>query len=375
MVKRLILISILLGGVFGGVFWFHHYMEQAYAKAMADYTPPPTVVTAAKAGKQTWINHINTVGEVFSLSSVELSPENSGTVIAIHFDSGEQVKAGETLVDISHKVETAAMAELNANVRKAREDYHRYQALYKSGAVAKEALDKYRTAYKDAKSRAHAQVARIKRNTIDAPFSGTVGICNIELGDYVDKGQGLLRLTKLEPIYIDFFVRQQDLSKVSNGLTVKAEVDAYPGKTFKGRLTSINPFLSKKTRQVHARATFNNKDGELLPGMFCTVSVVLPNKQEVVTAPATAVTYRMAGDTVYVLKNKRKQKSGKGKKGKAVYTAKEVLVKAGDTRKGRTVLHTGVSAGDLLVTSGQNKLYNGALVAVDNTVNPAKAGN
>ncbi len=374
MVKRLVVISIVLGGFFGGVFWFHHYMEQAYAKAMADYSPPPTVVSAAKADKKSWINHIHAVGEVFSLSSVELSPEDAGTVIAVHFDSGEQVKAGETLVDISHKVETASMAALNADVRKAREDYRRYQALYKSGAVAKAALDKYRTDYRDAKSRAHAQVARIKRNTIDAPFSGTVGICNIELGDYVQAGQPLLRLTKLDPIYIDFFVRQQDLSKVSTGLEVKADVDAWPGETFKGQLTSTNPFLSKKTRRVHARATFNNKDGKLLPGMFCTVAVVLPEKQEVVTAPATAVTYRMAGDTVYVLTDKKQQKGGKDGKSKTVYTAKEVLVKVGDTREGRTVLHNGVSAGDLLVTSGQNKLYNGALVAVDNSVDPAKAG-
>ncbi|MFW5836381.1 MAG: efflux RND transporter periplasmic adaptor subunit [Desulfovibrionaceae bacterium] len=374
MVKRLVVISIVLGGFFGGVFWFHHYMEQAYAKAKADYSPPPTMVSAAKADKQSWINHIHAVGEVFSLSSVELSPEDAGTVIAVHFDSGEQVKAGETLVDISHKVETASMAALNADVRKAREDYRRYQALYKSGAVAKAALDKYRTDYRDAKSRAHAQVARIKRNTIDAPFSGTVGICNIELGDYVQAGQPLLRLTKLDPIYIDFFVRQQDLSKVSTGLEVKADVDAWPGETFKGQLTSTNPFLSKKTRRVHARATFNNKDGKLLPGMFCTVAVVLPEKQEVVTAPATAVTYRMAGDTVYVLTDKKQQKGGKDGKSKTVYTAKEVLVKVGDTREGRTVLHNGVSAGDLLVTSGQNKLYNGALVAVDNSVDPAKAG-
>lgn len=374
MFKRLIIISLLSAGIFGGVFWLHHYMEEAYAKAMAEYSPPPTVVTAAKARKQPWVEHIHAIGEVFSLSSVELSPESSGTVIAIHFESGQKVKANQDMVDLSHKVESASMAELIANERKAKEDYRRYQALYKTGAVAKEALDKYRTAYRDAKSRSRALGARIKRNSIKAPFSGTVGICNIELGDYVETGQPLLRLTKLAPIYIDFFVRQQDLSKVSTDLTVKATVDAWPGETFEGRLTSINPFLSKKTRRVHARATFDNKDGKLLPGMFCNVSIVLPNKQEVVTSPATAVTYRMAGDTVYVLKP-REQKNSKDKKGSKLYTAKEVLVKAGQTRKGRTVLHNSVSEGDLLVTSGQNKLYNGATVKVDNSVNPAQAEN
>lgn len=371
MIKRLVTIFVLLGGLFGGIFWFHHNMDQMYAKAMASYTPPPTVVTAAKADKQMWVNHIHAVGEIFSLSSVELSPKGSGTIIAIHFESGEQVKAGDALVDISHRVESASLGALNADVRKARQDYQRYKALYKAGVVAKAALDKYRTAFEDAKSRSRAQTARIKRNVVNAPFSGTVGICNIEIGDYVNVGQPLLRLTKLDPIYIDFFVRQQDLSKVSPGLTVKAKVDAWPGETFHGQLTSINPFLSRKTRRVHARATFDNKQGKLLPGMFSTVAVVLADKQKVVTAPATAVTYRMAGDTVYVLEGKKQQKEGKSK---ATYAAKEVLVKTGPMRDGRTVLHTGISAGDLVVTSGQNKLYNGASVRVDNSVTPVKAG-
>ena len=374
MFKRLVIISVLLAGLFGGVFWVHHSMQRAYAEAMAAYTPPPTVVTAANATKTSWTSHLHAVGEVVSLSSVALSPESSGTVIDIRFESGQHVKAGTPLVDISHKVETASMAELNADVRDARQDYQRYRALYKSGAVAQAELEKYRTAFEDARSRAGAQMARIKRNTVRAPFSGTVGISNIELGDYVEAGQPLLRLTRLTPVYIDFFVRQQDLSKVSTGLAVTAEVDAWPGETFQGQITSINPFLSKETRRVHARATFGNADGKLLPGMFCTVSVVLHDKQEVVTVPATAVTYRMAGDTVYVLTDKKQHKAGKDGKSTTVYTAKEVLVKTGGTRDGRTVLHNGVSAGDLLVTSGQNKLYNGATVTVDNSVNPAKAG-
>lgn len=341
---------------------------------MTAYTPPPTVVSAAKASKQTWVKHIHAVGEVFSLSSVELSPEDSGTIIAIHFDSGEHVKAGEALVDVSHKVETASMAELNANVRKARQDYQRYQTLYKNGVVAEAVLEKYRTAYKDARARVDAQLAKIQRNTIHAPFAGIVGICNVELGDFVKTGQPLLRLTKLDPIYIDFFIRQQDFAKLSTGLTVKAKVDAWPGELFEGHLSSINPFLSRKTRRIHVRATFDNKHGKLLPGMFCTVSVVLHDKQEVVTAPETAVTYRMAGDTVYVLEPKKKAQSGKKDSSKTIYTAKEVLVQAGDTRNEHTVLRTGVSSGDLLVTSGQNKLYNGATVTVDNSVNPARVG-
>lgn len=374
MLKRLVIISILVAGLFGGVFWFHHYMDEAYATAMEQYTPPATVVTAAKARHQSWVNHIHEVGEVFSLSSLALAPEESGTVIAIHFESGDKVKANQDLVDISHKVESASMTGLIANERKAKEDYRRYQALYKTGVVAKEELDKFRTAYRDARSRSRMQRAKIKRNTVKAPFSGTVGISNIELGDYVETGQPLLRLTKLDPIYIDFFVRQQDLSKVSTGLSVRASVDAWPGQTFEGQLTSINPFLSKKTRRVHARAIFDNKDGKLLPGMFCTVSIILPEQQKVMTAPATAVTYRMAGDTVYVLKAIKKNTADKGKKTQQLYTAEEVLVTVGHTRNGRTVIHGSIEDGDLVVTSGQNKLYNGATVKIDNTVNPAKDG-
>ncbi|WP_029897495.1 efflux RND transporter periplasmic adaptor subunit [Desulfohalovibrio reitneri] len=376
MFKRLFIISILLGGLFGGVFWYHGYIERAEDKAMADYTPPPTVVTAAKVKKQAWVEHIHAVGEVFSLSSSELSPEASGKVTAIRFESGERVEAGQPLVDVSHRVETTSMGKLKANEREARKDYQRYKDLYQRGVVAKATLDKYRTAFEDARSQVHAQTARIERNSVKAPFSGTVGICNIEMGDFVDAGQPLLRLTKLSPIYIDFAIRQQDLSKVSTGQIVKAKVDAWPGETFHGELTSINPFLSKKTRRIHARATFDNKQGKLLPGMFCSVSLVMPDRREVFTAPTTSVTYRMSGNTVYLLKPKKTNTDKKGKESKpdTIYTAKEVLVKAGPTRKGRTVIGGSISEGDLLVTSGQNKLYNGSNVKIDNSVNPAKAG-
>lgn len=377
MFKRLVIIVILLGGLFGGVFWYRHNLDQKTDAAMASYTPPPTAVPASPATKQHWIRHIHAIGEVTSLNNVELKPQSSGNVIAIHVDSGDKVKAGDPLLDISHKVESASLMGLNADVRKAREDVNRYRALYKKGVVSKETLSKYETAFNDATSRRHAQLARIKRNTLRAPFSGTIGISNVDLGEYVNVDQPLLRLTKLAPIYIDFYVRQQDLSKIDTDLTVTATVDAWPGETFTGQLSSINPYLSKKSRRILVRATFDNAQHKLRPGMFCNVAVVLPHKEKVITVPSTAVTYRMAGDTVYMLeprknKNGDKDKDATGKKQR--YTAKEVRVKAGMTRGNRTVLHEGVKAGDLLAVAGQNKLYNGAEVVVENSVTPAKAG-
>ncbi len=378
MFKRLVIIVIVLGGLFGGVFWYRHTLEQKTAAAMASYTPPPTVVPASPATKQHWIRHIHAIGEVTSLNNVELKPQVSGNVIAIHVDSGDKVKAGDPLLDISHQVESASLMALNADVHKAQQDLNRYKTLYNKGVVSKETLNKYSTAFNDAKSRRHAELARIQRNTLSAPFSGTIGISNVDLGEYVRVDQPLLRLTKLAPIYIDFYVRQQDLSKITKDLTVNATVDAWPGETFSGQISSINPYLTKKTRRILVRATFDNKEHKLRPGMFCNLAVVLPHKENVITAPATAVTYRMAGDTVYVLEPRKSpkgsaDKDAKGKKQR--YTAKEVRVQAGKTRGNRTVLHTGVKAGDLLAVAGQNKLYNGAEVVVDNSITPAKAGN
>jgi len=141
---------------------------------------------------------------------------------------------------------------------------------------------------------------------------------------------------------------------------VRVVVDAYPGRTFDGKITTIEPQISTDTRNIRVQATIANPDGILKPGMFATTTVVLPDKPAVITVPETAVDYTLYGDSVYLIQEK------KGDDGKTSLNAVRTFVRTGDRVNGRAVISTGLKAGDKVVAVGQLKLQSGAAVEVSN---------
>jgi membrane fusion protein (multidrug efflux system) len=210
------------------------------------------------------------------------------------------------------------------------------------------------------------QQALVEKKTISAPFSGRLGISTVNPGQYLNPGDKIVTLQELDPLYIDFYLPQQELARAAVGQTVMIATDSFPGRVFKGRITTINPKVDQETRNVQAEALITNTGRLLLPGMYATVEVQAGAVQRYITVPQTAVTYNPYGNTVFVVKEQ-----GAGQDGKPQLTAQQVFVTIGPTRGDQVAILTGVQDGDTAVTSGQLKLKNGSAVIINSKVLPS----
>jgi membrane fusion protein (multidrug efflux system) len=210
------------------------------------------------------------------------------------------------------------------------------------------------------------QKAVVEKKTIRAMFDGRLGINAVNLGQYVNPGDKIVTLQSLDPIYVDFSLPQQNLSRMKIGQTVTVTTDAIPGREFEGKITAISPKVDPDTRNVQVEATIANGKHELLPGMYASVTVKSGAVQEYLTLPQTAVTYNPYGESVYVI-----EEGGKGADGKPVLIAKQTFVTIGETRGDQVAILKGVKPGDMVATSGQLKLKNGSTVVINNTVQPS----
>ncbi|WP_313611018.1 efflux RND transporter periplasmic adaptor subunit, partial [Rhizobium sp.] len=202
--------------------------------------------------------------------------------------------------------------------------------------------------------------------SIRAPFDGRLGIKLVSLGQYLAAGTPVVTLQSLDPIQFDFSMPQQVLSQVKVGQDINVTIDAYGSQTFSGKITAINPLVDRQSRNLTIRASFSNSDHKLLPGMFGNVSVVVGEPQNYIALPQTAVTINPYGNVVYIITDK-----GAGEDGKPQLVADQRFVTTGQARGDQIAVIKGVSAGDVVVTSGQLKLSNGSPVVIDNTVQPS----
>lgn len=193
-----------------------------------------------------------------------------------------------------------------------------------------------------------------EQKQIKAPFDGVLGIRRVNLGQFVRGGDALVSLTDARTLFANLTLPENALPLLQRNQQVALSVDAYPGRVFQGRLSTIEPQIGTDTRTVRLQATVDNTDGALAPGMFVNGKVALPARADAITVPETALTYSTHGDSVFVV---RAADKGDG------FTAQQVFVKAGDRQEGRVVIEKGLMPGDKVVTSGQLRLYSGAAVA------------
>ena len=209
------------------------------------------------------------------------------------------------------------------------------------------------------------QQALVDFKSVKAPFVGRLGIRMVDLGQYIAAGTPMVTLQHLDPIYVDFFLPQQALAKIKVGQQVAAKIDTWPDASFSGEISAINPVVSASTRNVQVRATLNNPDEKLLPGMFATVDIDLGTPKDYVTVPKTAISYNSYGNIAYVVEF---QGEGKG-------VAHQTFVKTGPTRGDQVAVLDGIKPGDILATAGQTKLNDGSPVVVNNEVTPPFSAN
>ena len=327
---------------------------------------PPVTVAAALAEERQWQQRLPAVGSLKALQGVELSLEVEGTVKSLHFDSGQKVKAGQLLLQLNDDQETALLGTAQADLGLAKVDFGRGSQLVGDSAISRGEYDRLTAQYRRNQAVVDQLKASKTKKSISAPFSGTIGIRQVDVGGYLAPGTVIATLQDLSSLYVDFNVPEQALPQLSLGQQVLVHVAAYPGQSFPARLSAINPKVDESTRNLLVRATLGNPDGKLLPGMFANLLVLLPNPQPQVVVPESAITYTLYGNSVYVA-TPRKDKDGNPEqddKGQPQLSAEQRSVQTGERRDGVVVVSKGLKAGEQVVTAGQLKLTPGAAIRI-----------
>ena len=334
-------------------------MLMGMGKAMQKAGPPPEVVGIATAQKQTWENTLTAIASVVTAKGVALSNDAPGIVARIHFESGDMVKQGDILVELDTSVERAQLASLRARRDLADISQKRSQKLAVSGAVAQAQVDADESSFKSLTADANALSAQISRKVIRAPFSGKLGIRQVNLGQYLAPGTVVTTVEAEKSIFIDFSLPQQDLEKLHAGMTVRAFESESSTPIAQGAINAIDPAVNPLSRTIKVRASLP-ATVELRPGMYLRVEVVLPEMSEVIAVPQTAIVHASYGDSVFVTEQKP------GPDGKPRKVAQQSFVKVGTTRGDFVAVTAGLQADREVVTAGAFKLRNGIPLNVNN---------
>jgi membrane fusion protein (multidrug efflux system) len=363
MAKRMILMLGLLGVLLAGLGFLKFRQIQSAVQA-GGFQPPPEAVTSIVAQREHWPATMTVIGTMEAVQGVTVSADLPGTVARINFDSGKPVRAGDVLVELDTRQERAQLASLEAQRDLAKINFGRTQKLVDEGVISRQDFDAA-TAQQRATEANVAEIrATIDRKTIRAPFSGSLGIRQVNLGQYLSAGQAIVPLQSLNPIYVNFGVPQQTAPQVRVGRTLRVAKEDLPSLAFPGRVTAIDSVVNEATRNVQIQATLSNPEGKLRPGMFVQVELALGAARSVIALPASAINYAPYGDSVFVITD-LKDPSGKTYRG-----VRQQIVKIEGSRGDQVAIISGINPGDEVVTSGVFKLRNGAAVQVNNKVQP-----
>ena len=366
MTKRMVIMLIGVAVILGGVFGYGTFYNRMVAKFMASRGIPPQTVSTIKADISEWQPEMRAVGTLRAVRGADLSAQVSGIVSEVHFESGSEVAEGALLVKLMDADDVAKLNALKATAALAKITYDRDTQQFKSQTISKQALDTDEQNLRNAEAQVAQQQALVNYKSIKAPFAGQLGIRQVDIGQYLSSGTPVVTLQALDPIYFDFSVPQQALDVLKTGQTVALETDTYPGQTFTGTISAISPKIDPATRNVQVRASLQNTDRKLLPGMYASVNIHYGEAQPYVTLPQTAVAYNPYGTMVYIVDHQ-----GADKDSKQPAIVHQKFITTGDTRGDQVAIMTGVSDGDEVVTAGQNKLNNGSTIIVNNSVQPS----
>lgn len=333
-------------------------------EAGESFVPPAQAVTTAEVVELSWNPELTAVGSVVAVQGVTVASEVPGTITEIAFKSGQMVEKGDLLVRLDTSIERAQLASAVASAKLADLDYQRRKNLPPAGAVSAADVD----AAAAKATQAAADVANVKaviaRKTIRAPFSGRVGIRQVDLGQVLQPGTPIVSLQSSDPIYVDFSLPQQAVSQIEPGHSASITTDAFPGTTWQGAIEVVDAEIDIGTRNFAVRALVDNPEGKLRTGMFVDVTVVQPEARKLLVVPASAILFAPYGDSVYVVKEK------KAESGELQQIAEQVFVRLGERRGDLVAVSSGLEAGDLVVSTGAFKLQSGMEVAIRNDLAP-----
>jgi membrane fusion protein (multidrug efflux system) len=365
MIKRMLLMLAVMIIIIGGLGFVKFKQIQTAIAEGASFQPPPEAVTTIVAQQDEWPDTLSAIGSVAAVQGVVVSADLAGTVDRITFESGKAVRQGEVLVQLDTRQERAQLAAVEAQRDLARVNFDRMQGLLKENVISRAEYDAATADNKQTEARVGEIRAAIDRKTIRAPFSGILGIRQVNLGQYLSSGDPIVQLQSLNPIYVNFAVPQQATSEIRGGREVRITSADLSGIAFTGRITAIDSIVNQETRNIQVQATLANPEGRLRPGMFVQAEVVMGAGKSIVPLPATSISYAPYGDSIFVVSDM------KGQNGESYRGVKQQFVKVEGARGDQVGVISGVKPGDEVVTSGVFKLRNGVAVLVNNKVQPA----
>ncbi|MEZ5276523.1 MAG: efflux RND transporter periplasmic adaptor subunit [Opitutaceae bacterium] len=353
---------LVVVGILGGI---KGLQIAALIAAGENATQPPESVSTAVAEESLWQPRLRAVGSVVAVQGVTTSSEVGGIVTELHFESGAEVEAGDVLVRLDGSIEEAQLAAAEAQLELANLSLKRARELRETRSNSQADLDAALATQKGAEAQVRNISAALAKKTIRAPFSGRLGIRQVNLGQFLGSGSPIVSIQTPRPIYVDFWMPQQNLARLSVGQVVEVTADTAPDSVETGEITTISPEVDATTRNVRCRATFPNTHELLRPGMFVEAEIVLPDEEWVLSVPATSVVYAPYGNSIFVVEAQTDPETG----GKSL-TANQRFVRLGERRGDFVAVVSGLKPGDEVVTSGAFKLRNGARVAVNNELAP-----
>lgn len=362
--KRMFLMLAVVIVFLAAVGSFKFWQIRTAMASQGGYQPPPEPVTTVVARPEVWDTSLNAIGTVVAARGVTVSADLPGIVEQITFDSGHRVGQGQVLVRLDTKQERAQLAAANAQLDLKRLELQRATGLRDQNIIAQSVHDQLAAEYKQAEARVGEIRASIDRKIIRAPFSGMLGIRQVNLGQYLAGGAPIVTLQALQPVYVHFDVPQQEVAGLRTGSVVQVKSDGFEG-TVSGEVTAVESLVDQTTRNVRVQAQFDNADGRLRPGMFVETQLARGARQPVLTLPASAISYAPFGDSIFIVE------PVKGPDGKSYLGVRQQFVKLGGTRGDQVAVLSGLKPGEEVVTSGVFKLRPGAAVTVNNTVQPS----
>jgi membrane fusion protein (multidrug efflux system) len=326
--------------------------------------PPPETVSTAPVTTERWDRSVESVGSMRAVQGSDLSTELSGVVTKIHFENGHEVKEGDLLVELDTQTEEANLRSAEAEADLARTVYERTRTLRTNNTVPQSEMDTAESNLRKMNALVEQLKSTIRKKQVRAPFSGQLGIREVNLGQFVDNGDKIVSLQSLNPIFVDFLLPQQLLSQVAPGSRLRVLTDVYPGKAFEGELTAVNAEIDPVTRNIRLQGTLQNPEGLLRPGMFGRVILSLGEAEEVTSIPVTAIVAATYGDSVFVVTEKADEEGNKQ------LVAEQRFIRTGRTEGDFVAVTEGLQPGETVVSAGAFKLRNGSAIEVNNDMAP-----
>jgi len=369
-VRWVLIVGVGLALVLYGFYWFNNYRAQAIASFFASNKPPPAQIAAVTATREAVPRFATGIGSLAAVHQVTITPEIGGLATAILFEPGATVKAGDPLVQLNDAPDRGDLANYEAQARWAAVSLQRSQTLAQTQAGSRERVDQTQALFDQARAQISKTEAIIAQKLIRAPFTGRLGVRQVELGQNLSQGTPIVTLTDLQQLYVNFTLPSTMRAQIALGQKVEVTADAFPDRTFSATISTLEPQIRPDTRTLMVQATLANPDEALLPGMFVNAAVVLPAEPDRVVLPETAVDYTLYGDSVYVVRE-----DGKDAGGAPVAKAFRTPVKTGTRWAGKVAILSGIDSGDQVVAAGQIKLQDGAPVIVTGNPPPPPPAN